>query len=122
MLQVHSLFKAYAGRAALNGVSFHIERPEVVGLLGPAGAGKTTLLKLLAGVLLPDAGSIEIAGIDALADLQAAQALTGYLPAGAPLYPDLSAQEHLRLMADLRGTPVDPRRCRLSQTVYATGL
>jgi ABC-2 type transport system ATP-binding protein len=103
-------------------MSFHIATGEVVGLLGPEGAGKTTLLRLLAGCLQPDAGSIRIAGVDAVANPHGAQAHIGYLPADAPAWPELSAQAHLRLMADLRGIPSAAQRPLLSQAVYATQL
>jgi ABC-2 type transport system ATP-binding protein len=122
MLHVHALAKFYAGQVALQPVSFHVTQGEIVGVLGPEGAGKTTLLQLLAGCLQPDAGSISIAGIDALANPHDAQARLGYLPAHAPAWLELSVQTHLRLVADLRGIAPAAQRELLSQTVYATQL
>lgn len=122
MIEVQELKKAYGPLQALKGVSFQVADGEIVGLLGPNGAGKTTIIKMLTGYLQPDEGQVEVDGIDVLTETQAAQARIGYLPENAPLYPELSVQSYLKLMADLRQMPEDEQRERLSDAVHATGL
>ncbi len=122
MIQVQNVAKFYGSAQALADVSFSVPEGEVVGLLGPNGAGKTTILKILTGYLQPDAGQVMVDGIDVVAEPRRAQACIGYLPENAPLYPELSVQAHLKLMADLRGVPADEQRARLSEAIYATGL
>lgn len=122
MIDVVGLKKSYGPIEALRGVSFHIDEGEIVGLLGPNGAGKTTVMKILTGFLQPDEGTVRIAGLDVLTQPRQVQALLGYLPENAPLYPELSVQGYLQMMADLRQIPRDQQRACLSEAVYATGL
>jgi len=122
MIDVTDLKKSYGSVEALRGVSFHIAEGEIVGLLGPNGAGKTTIMKILTGYLQPDDGSVQIGGLDVLTQTQQVQAELGYLPENAPLYPELSVQNYLAMMAELRQVPAEQRLARLSETVYATGL
>lgn len=122
MIRVENLVKSYGPIEALRDVSFTIERGEVVGLLGPNGAGKTTIIKILTGYLQPDEGLVQIDGIDVLTHAEQVQAEMGYLPESAPLYPELTVQDYLRLMADLRAIPVDEQVRCISTAVYATNL
>jgi len=122
MIEVRELIKAYGHIQALNDVSFTVADGEIVGLLGPNGAGKTTIIKILTGYLQPDEGSVEVDGLDVLTQTQAAQARIGYLPENAPIYPELSVQAYLKLMADLRQIPAAEQRARLSEAIHATGL
>jgi ABC-2 type transport system ATP-binding protein len=122
MIHVKDLSKAYGPIEALRGVSFRIDEGEIVGLLGPNGAGKTTIIKILTGFLQPDEGTVEVAGLDVPTDAQEVQAQLGYLPETAPLYPELSVQSYLRMMADLRQIPAQDQIARMSEAVYATGL
>lgn len=122
MIDVFGLAKAYGPIQALQGISFSIEQGEIVGLLGPNGAGKTTFIKILTGYLQPDEGSVEVGGLDVLEHTREVQAQLGYLPETAPLYPELSVQGYLQMMADLRRIPADEQVARISEAVYATGL
>jgi ABC-2 type transport system ATP-binding protein len=122
MIEVHDLIKTYGSLQALKGVSFNVADGEIVGLLGPNGAGKTTIIKILTGYLQPDEGTVEVDGLDVLSQTQAVQARIGYLPENAPIYPELSVQAYLKLMADLRQLPAQDVRARLSEAIHATGL
>ena len=122
MIEVRDLIKAYGHIQALKGVSFTVADGEIVGLLGPNGAGKTTIIKILTGYLQPDEGTVAVDGLDVLTQTQAAQARIGYLPENAPIYPELSVQAYLKLMADLRQIPTSEQRARLSEAIHATGL
>jgi len=122
MIDVVDVKKSYGSIEALRGVSFHIDEGEIVGLLGPNGAGKTTMMKILTGFLQPDEGTVRIAGLDVLTQPRQVQALLGYLPENAPLYPELSVQGYLQMMADLRQIPRDQQRACLSEAIYAAGL
>jgi ABC-2 type transport system ATP-binding protein len=122
MIDVSNVKKSYGAIEALRGVSFQVGAGEIVGLLGPNGAGKTTMIKILTGYLQPDQGSVAINGIDVLVEPLKVQAQIGYLPENAPLYPELTVQSYLRMMAELRQIPEDEQRGRLSEAVYATGL
>ncbi|MGH2593254.1 MAG: ABC transporter ATP-binding protein [Anaerolineae bacterium] len=122
MIDVAQLTKSYGGVQALRGVSFHVAAGEIVGLLGPNGAGKTTIMKILTGYLQPDDGEATIDGLDVLTHTREVQARIGYLPENAPLYPELSVQSYLKMIADLRQIPMADQPARLSEAVYATGL
>ena len=122
MIHVENLSKSYGDVEALREVSFDIEAGEIVGLLGPNGAGKTTLIKTLTGYLQPGGGQVSIDGLDVLTQTRQIQARIGYLPENAPLYPELSVQAYLKMMADLRKIPAAKQRDRISEAVYATGL
>ena len=90
MLVADRLIKDFGPHRAVNGVSFTLERGEVLGFLGPNGAGKTTTMRMLAGGLEPDGGKAMIGGHDCVADRLEAQARLGYLPEGAPAYPSMT--------------------------------
>ncbi|HET7091402.1 MAG TPA: ATP-binding cassette domain-containing protein [Anaerolineae bacterium] len=122
MIDVVDLTKSYGETRALRGVSFHVAEGEIVGLLGPNGAGKTTLMKILTGYLHPDEGEASVDGLDVLTHTLEVQARIGYLPENAPLYPELSIQSYLRMMADLRRIPQADQLDRISEAVHATSL
>lgn len=122
MIEVSHLSKSYGQVRALHDVNFSIGAGEVVGLLGPNGAGKTTLIKILTGYLHPDWGKVRVNGIDVLTQPREAQAHIGYLPETAPLYPELTVQEYLLMMSELRGIPSAEQMGRISAAVKATGL
>ena len=122
MIQVRNLSKTYGPLRALDDVSFRVGAGEVIGLLGPNGAGKTTLMRILTGFLQPDSGTALVDGVDVMADPGAVQSVIGYLPESAPLYPELTVQGYLQLVADLRGISGPQRIERISEAVYSTGL
>ncbi len=122
MIDVDGLTKSYGAVEALRGVSFHIKSGEIVGLLGPNGAGKTTIIKILTGYLHPDTGTVLVDDLDVLTHTREVQSRIGYLPENAPLYPELSVQSYLKMMADMRQIPPGEQRARISDAVYATGL
>ncbi|MFZ5759157.1 MAG: ABC transporter ATP-binding protein [Thermodesulfobacteriota bacterium] len=122
MIDVSNLSKAYDEVTALSGVSFSVQAGEVIGLLGPNGAGKTTLMKILTGYLQPDSGTARIDGHDVLEESGAVQEMIGYLPENAPLYPELTVQSSLAMMAALRRIPDRERPARLSAAIRAVGL
>ncbi|MFQ6100169.1 MAG: ABC transporter ATP-binding protein [Anaerolineae bacterium] len=122
MIDVTDLTKSYGPVEALRGIAFHVAPGEIVGLLGPNGAGKTTTIKILTGYLQPDDGNVTVNGLDVLTHTRQVQAQIGYLPESAPLYPELSVQGYLKMMAELRQIPDDEQVARISEAVYATGL
>jgi len=116
-------FQSSAGPVdALDGIGFTIQPGRVTGLIGPDGAGKTTVMRLAAGLLLPDSGTIQALGIDAIADPLAVQSSVGYMPQRFGLYEDLSVQENLDLYADLQGMPKASRPARYAELMRMTGL
>jgi ABC-2 type transport system ATP-binding protein len=122
MIDAQNLSKAYGAVQALDDVSFQVAAGEIVGLLGPNGAGKTTAIKILTGYLQPDEGSVTIDGLDVLTHTLEVQARIGYLPENAPLYPELSVQKYLLLIADLRQIPPADRSARISEAIHATSM
>ena len=122
MIEVNELSKSYGDIDALCRVSFSVRPREIVGLLGPNGAGKTTLMKILTGYLHPTSGTARVGGLDVLENMGKAQEMIGYLPENAPLYPELSVQAYLKMVADLRRIPKNEIKERLSDAVEAVGL
>ena len=105
LLCATDLCRRFGRHTALSEVSLALRKGEVLGLLGPNGAGKTTCLRLLAGLLAPTRGRIEIAGIDLTRRPVEARRHLGYLPERPPLYPELRVDEYLRYCGALRRLP-----------------
>jgi ABC-2 type transport system ATP-binding protein len=122
MIEVQELSKSYDEVEALREVSFKIKPREVIGLLGPNGAGKTTLMKILTGYIHPSAGTAVIGGCDVLQETDKVQEMIGYLPENAPVYPELTVQSYLRMMADLRNIAAAKQKSYISEAVHAVGL
>jgi ABC-2 type transport system ATP-binding protein len=122
MIEVTDLSKAYGSIQALKDVSFHVDAGEVIGLLGPNGAGKTTMMKILTGYLQPDSGQAIVDGLDVLTDTLGVQKRIGYLPENAPLYPEMSVQAYLKMIAELRQLSEDEQLAYISWAVRATSL
>ncbi len=122
MIRVQSISKSYGSIRALHDVSFNIQPGEIVGLLGPNGAGKSTAIKIITGFLHPDEGLVEIDGVNVLTELHAVQAKIGYLSENTPLYPELSVQAYLAMVAELRGIQPSDLIPLLSDAVYGAGL
>ena len=122
MIAVDRICKSYGPIQALRNVSFQVGAGEIVGLLGPNGAGKSTLMKVLTGYIQPDEGQAYIDNLDVVSDTLAVQERIGYLPESAPLYPEMSVQAHLGMIADLRRVPRSEKLAMLSHAVRATSL
>lgn len=107
---------------ALSGVSFELEAGKITGLLGPDGAGKSTLLRILAGLMVPDAGSASVLGFDTVKEAQRIQTVIGYMPQKFGLYENLTVEENLKLYADLHAVPPAIQKQRFAELLEMTDL
>jgi len=122
MIEVQNLTRFYGQNAAVEDVSFSIQAHEIVGFLGLNGAGKTTTLKILAGLLLPSAGSIRIQGIDALTDSDSLRSRIGFLPEDPPLYADMRVRDFLLWCGAVRGMSAAQLEQRLPMVISSCHL
>ncbi|MFN5944519.1 MAG: ABC transporter ATP-binding protein [Phycisphaerae bacterium] len=130
MIQVQQLTKRFASRGdsgvreilAVDGVTFSVQPGEVVGFLGPNGAGKSTTMKMVTGYLSPTSGTAKVAGFDVQTHTRQAQQQLGYLPEGAPAYPDMTPEGFLQFCADARGLKGDARKKALDKAIARTNL
>ncbi len=104
--------KSFGGTEVIKGVSFRVSGGEVVALLGPNGSGKSTLFRMTVGVVAPDAGRVEVAGVDPSADPVRAREVVGYVPEEPVLWESISLGEYLSLTASIYGVDLSPERYR----------
>ena len=122
MIAVRHLTKRFGPVTAVEDVSFTVARGEVLGFLGPNGAGKSTTMKMITGFLAPTSGTAVIAGHDIVADPIAAKRHIGYLPEGAPAYPDMTPAGFLDFIARIRGFSGNAAKQRIELAVERTEL
>lgn len=103
MIQVENLTKAFGSKLAVDGISFKVERGEVLGFLGPNGAGKSTTMRMVTGFIPPSDGKISVGGYDMLTNPIPARRMIGYLPENAPVYADMTVEGFLGFCAELNG-------------------
>ncbi|MCZ6598753.1 MAG: ATP-binding cassette domain-containing protein [Planctomycetota bacterium] len=117
MIRVQDLQKCFGEVRAVDGISFAIDRGEVVGFLGPNGAGKSTTMRLLTGYLQPDAGQIEIAGQRVTAESLEVRRAIGYLPESTPLYRRMRVRDYLDFVGRVRGLSRVDRKAAFARVV-----
>lgn len=122
MIEALDLTKYYGDLAAIQDVSFRVEKGEIVGFLGPNAAGKTTTMRILTGFMPPSAGSAKIAGYDVVEHSLQARRHVGYLPENVPLYNEMTVRGYLAFMAQLRGVPRQRVSARVSEVVDAVRI
>jgi ABC-2 type transport system ATP-binding protein len=122
MIRASNLSKFYGGKRALGPVSFEIADGETVGFLGLNGAGKTTALRILACDLRPSAGSIEVGGVDAVAEPHEVRKRIGFLPENPPLYADMVVSDYLRFSGELRGMTKAEVKRRMPEVLEITDI
>ena len=113
MIEVENLSKRYGPTLAVSGVSFSVQKGEVLGFLGPNGAGKTTTMRVITGFLPPTEGKVLVAGYDVTEQPLEAKRHTGYLPETPPVYPDMTVAEYLAFVARIKGVARGERKTRL---------
>ncbi|MBX7246469.1 MAG: ABC transporter ATP-binding protein [Candidatus Sumerlaeaceae bacterium] len=122
MITVDSITKSYGPTRALKGVSFSINKGEIVGFLGPNGAGKSTTMKILTCYMPADSGTATVAGYDVFDNSLEVRRAIGYLPESAPLYYDMSVVDFLKFVGGIRGIRGEKLRKRTREVVLQTGL
>ena len=122
MITVRELTRRFGSLAAVDDVSFHVGRGEVVGFLGPNGAGKTTTMRILTGYLPATRGSVEIAGFDVLRDSLEVRRRIGYLPEAVPLYREHRVREMMAFQARLHGLPRAEAKKRIPAVLERVGV
>jgi ABC-2 type transport system ATP-binding protein len=123
MIEVKGLVKTYGTKRAVDGVSFSVKRGEILGFLGPNGAGKSTTMKMITGFLRPNAGTATVDGIDVTIDPVAVKQKLGYLPESAPAYPEMTVEEFLSFIAEVRGfRTAEAKRTQVDRAISLTHL
>ncbi len=122
LIEIAGLSKRFGGFTAVDAVSFSVARGEVLGFLGPNGAGKSTTMRMLAGFITPSAGSARICGHDVQDDPVAARRNLGFLPEGAPTYPEMTVAGFLAFVGRVRGFHGAELRRRVEHAMTLTAI
>src|SRR5260370_20845165 len=117
MIKVNNLAKAFGTKRAVDGISFSIERGEVLGFLGPNGAGKSTTMRMITGFIPPTEGTATVGGFDIVEHPIEARRLIGYLPENAPAYTDMTVYGFLNFAAEIPGLRRDARKTAVNRVV-----
>lgn len=122
MIELESLTKDFGSFRAVDALSFNVAQGEVLGFLGPNGAGKSTTMRMVTGFLTPTQGTARLCGFDIQADPVAAKQKIGYLPEGAPAWPDMPVQSFLTFIAQARGVDRSTWSKAIGRAVEQTNL
>ncbi|MEB3323298.1 MAG: ATP-binding cassette domain-containing protein, partial [Synechococcaceae cyanobacterium] len=117
MIVADKLTKVYPGKLAIEGVSFEVQKGEIVGFLGPNGAGKTTTMRILTCFQPATSGTARVAGHDVFEAADEVKRNIGYLPESPPLYLEMRVREYLEFVARIKQVPRSQRRRRLEHTL-----
>ena len=117
MIEIDSLTKNYGRHTVVDNLTFHCAPGEVLGFLGPNGAGKSTTMKMITGFVAPTSGRASVCGHNIEDDALAARRRLGYLPEGAPCYPEMTPATFLNFVADIRELSGAKRRERLDEVI-----
>ena len=117
MIRIENLVKTFGAKRAVDGLSFNVERGEVLGFLGPNGAGKSTTMRMVTGFMPPSSGRVSIGGHDVVESPLQAKRLIGYLPENAASYPDMTVKGFLEFAAELRGLDRSKRKQAVGHVV-----
>ena len=118
MIEVKNLVKDYGKHHAVKDISFSVPDGQIVGLLGPNGAGKSTTMNILTGYISATSGTVTVGGYDIMDSPKEAKRLIGYLPEQPPLYYDMTVNEYLRFICDLKNVPLRQRKRQLDEILY----
>ncbi len=121
MIEVKNLVKSYGKKRALDNISFSVKRGEILGFLGPNGAGKSTTMNILTGYLSSTSGSVEIDGIDVMEKPIKTKEKIGYLPENPPLYQDMTVEDYLSFVFDLKKVKENKQK-HLEEICEITGI
>lgn len=121
MIKVKNLTRKYGSITALDNVSFSVKKGEVVGFLGPNGAGKTTTMNIITGYLSSTSGNVTIDGFDILDEPTEAKKRIGYLPEVPPLYPDMTVDEYLDFIYELKNAG-QKKKAHFNEICELTGI
>jgi ABC-2 type transport system ATP-binding protein len=117
MIRIENLVKTFGAKRAVDGVSFSVERGEVLGFLGPNGAGKSTTMRMITGFMPASSGKVSVGGYDVAESPLEAKRLIGYLPENAASYPDMTVKGFLEFAAELRGLSGSRRKQAVERVV-----
>jgi len=122
MIEVENLTKRYGRTTAVDGVSFRVQKGEILGFLGPNGAGKTTTMRILTCYLPPTDGTARVAGYDVFESPLEVKRRVGYIPETPPLYPDMDVDGFLDFCAKIKGVPAGSRKGKIDEAVGKTRI
>ncbi len=122
MIEIKNLVKHYGDKKAVNDISFTVKDNEILGFLGPNGAGKTTTMNIITGYLSSTSGSVKINGHDILEEPALAKKAIGYLPEQPPLYLDMTVDEYLKFICDLKQVPAKDRKEHINTIMDMVGI
>ncbi len=122
MIQVDNLIKRYAGFTAIHGLTFSVQKGEIVGFLGPNGAGKSTTMRILSCFMPATSGTAIVAGFDTYQQSLEVRKRIGYMPENVPLYPEMRVGEYLHFRAALKGVPRARRKEQVDKVSAQCGL
>lgn len=122
MIEVDNISKSYGGRKAVDGISFRVEKGEVLGFLGPNGAGKTTTMRILTCYMPATEGTARIAGYDVFEQSIEVRKRIGYLPENPPLYPEMTVDSYLHFVARIKGTKSGQRKSQVDDAIEKCNL
>ena len=122
MIRLEHVTKMYGSIPGLRDVSLHVPQGQIVGLLGRNGAGKTTALNLMTGYFPPTEGTVRIGNRDMLADPRACKRMIGYLPEKPPLYDEMTVEEYLSFVSELREVVRNVRRAHVDEIIELCAL
>ncbi len=117
MIKAQNLAKFFGAKRAVDGITFTVERGEVLGFLGPNGAGKSTTMRMITGFIPPSGGTVSVGGFDIVEQPIAARRLIGYLPENAPAYTDMTVHGFLSFAAEIRGLRGDEKKRAVARAV-----
>lgn len=122
MIDVKGLTRYYGEKRAISDVTFHVNKGEILGLLGPNAAGKTTTMRILTCYMPPTSGSATIGGFDIFENSMDVRHITGYLPENPPLYTDMRVDDYLDFVAKLKGMEKEKRASEIERVIEKTSL